>query len=33
MFKLTATLKEQMDKSDKLNKIIWENLKDIGYVE
>ena len=33
MFKLTATLKEQMDKSDKLNQIIWENLKDIGYGE
>jgi hypothetical protein len=33
MIKLTATLKEQMDKSDKLNKIIWDNLKDIGYGE
>jgi len=31
MAKLTATLKEQMGKSDKLNQIIWDNLKDIGY--
>jgi type I restriction enzyme M protein len=33
MAKLTSTLKEQMEKSDKLNQIIWENLKDIGYGE
>lgn len=33
MAMLTATLKEQMDKSDTLNKLIWDNLRDIGYGE
>lgn len=33
MIRLTATLKEQMQKSEELNRIIWENLKDIGYGE
>ncbi|NLK50565.1 MAG: SAM-dependent DNA methyltransferase [Candidatus Cloacimonetes bacterium] len=33
MDRLTAILKEQMDKSDELNHLIWENLKDIGYGE
>ena len=33
MDRLTAALKKQMEKSDKLNKVIWENLKDIGYGE
>lgn len=33
MAKLTATLKEQMEKSDKLNQIILDNLGDIGYGE
>lgn len=31
MTRLTATLKEQMEKSEELNRIIWENLKDIDY--
>ncbi|HUT53074.1 MAG TPA: class I SAM-dependent DNA methyltransferase [bacterium] len=31
MARLTAELREQMEESAKLDKIIWANLKDIGY--
>ncbi len=33
MARLTAALREQMEESSKLDKVIWANLKDIGYGE
>jgi len=33
MKRLTAQLREQMETSARLDKIIWENLKEIGYGE
>ena len=31
MLRLTSELKELMDKSSELDKIIWSNLEDLGY--
>ena len=31
MARLTSALREQTEKSRKLDQIIWANLKDIGY--
>ena len=31
MKRLTTELKKQMEESEKLDKLIWANLEDIGY--
>ena len=31
MARLTTELRGQMEQSDKLDKLIWANLEDIGY--